>query len=223
MGGKGLKRGWVRMSAVPKRTPSHDPTPTQTAISPHLPRLQGATPLAPSHCAGATAWPACAIVSCGLRKFPLTRPLRQAPVPPPPFSTLLVPSGRIPGISSLSSKLPRVPGPSTTYLSWFGTLQPRPQLQRLRFLRRGGGVLAPVRREPAAAAACARQCSGGRGRGGEPRRPGSGRDLLGPSSALTASVFLPPRSPSLFACFDVLGLIFARFYDSGFHLRSRTL
>lgn len=81
-------------------------------------------------------------------------------------------------------------------------------------------MLAPVRREPAAAAACACQCNGGRGRGGEPRRPGSGRGLLGPSSALTTAVFLPPRSP-LFACFDVLGLIFARFYDSGFHLPSR--
>ena len=125
------------VSCSQANSPSHDPTPTQTSISPHLPGLQGATPLAPSHCAGATAWPACAIVSCGLRKFPLTRPLRQAPVPPPPFSTLLVPSGRIPGISSLSSKLPRVPEPSTTYLSCFCPLQPRPQLQRLRFLRRG--------------------------------------------------------------------------------------
>lgn len=146
------------MSAVPKLTPSHNPTPTPTSTSPHLPGLQGATPLAPSHCAGAMAWPACAIVSCGLRKFPFTRPLRQAPVPPPPFSTLLVPAGRIPGISSLSSKLPRVPEPSTTYLSGFGTLQPRPQLKRLRFQRlgrrrararvegaRGGrGVRAPV-------------------------------------------------------------------------------
>lgn len=151
-----------------------------------------------------------------------TRPLRQAPVPPPPFSTLLVPSGRIPGISSLS-KAPRVPGPSTTYLSWFGTLTAPPPTAAAAFsTARRRRALAPVRREPAAAVACARQCSGGRGRGGEPRRPGSGRDLLGPSSALTASVFLPPRSPSLFACFDVLGLIFARFYDSGFHLLPRT-
>lgn len=191
-------------------------------MTPHPPRpLQGATPLAPSHCAGATAWPACAIVSCGLRKFPLTRPLRQAPVPSPPFSTSLVPSGRISGISSLSSKLLRVPEPSTTYLGCFGTLQPRPQLNRLRFPRRG-------RRRARARAEGAR---GGRGvrvpvqwwawpgrRAAETRF--WERHLLDPWSALATAVFLPPRSP-LFTFFDVLGLIFARFYDSGFHLPSR--
>ncbi|XDB65481.1 hypothetical protein ABFV05_019097 [Capra hircus] len=124
----------------------------------------------------------------------------------------------------ISSYTPTAAGSSSSssFLHFTSPFSPAPNCSGCVFYDEGGGVLAPVRREPAAAAACARQCSGGRGRGGEPRRPGSGRDLLGPSSALAASVFLPPRSPSLFACFDVLGLILARFYDSGFHLRSRT-
>lgn len=54
----------------------------------------------------------------------LTRPLRQAPVSLPSYSIFLVPAGRIPGINSLSAKLPRVPEPSATYLSGFGAFFP---------------------------------------------------------------------------------------------------
>lgn len=104
--GKGLERGGARSSEVPKLIPSRTPPQGPTAHAPPL---------------GAHAH----LARRGLRKFPFTRPLRQAPVSPS-FSFSLVPAGRIPRMNSLFTKLLRVPEPSATYLSGFGTFPSSP-------------------------------------------------------------------------------------------------
>lgn len=168
---KELRREGVRTPEAAQLIPSHARRPTPT----RFPRGQRAC---------ATARRACALPRRGLRKFPFTRPLRQAPVSPS-CSFLLVPAGRIPRTSSLPTKLPRVPEPSATYLGGFGTFPdspaPRAQPERRRSGDEDGGGLAPD--------------SGGRGRGAEVPRPRFRRGLPGPCSPLPARVYLQPPTP----------------------------
>lgn len=87
----------------------------------------------PSHCACTTTpRPACAVSPTRPEEISSHTPSAVGSGFPPIFSILLVPAGRIPRINSLSTKLPRVPEPSATYLNGFRTFfnSPAPRASR---------------------------------------------------------------------------------------------
>lgn len=123
-------------------------------------------------------------VQRGLRKFPLTRPLRQAPVGPPIYSILLVPAGRIPGItpfppSFLESLRPR---PLTSAVLALSPTAPPPRAEQLRWQRLGRLC---ARARVMVGVAGVGRCS----RGGLP----------GSLACLTTAVYLEPRTLLAFA------------------------
>lgn len=201
------------MPAVSKLTPKHASSP--------VPRvgLQGATPPALPHCAGANPPPACAPGPARPEENFLILPLQQAPVSPPIFSILLVPAGRIPGIYSLP-------------LSSRGSLSPRPLTSADLALSPTAPPPGPVR---AAAFTTTRTAACARPGGGNPcRRLREGaRALVGVARAEKvggralredfrvlhppglAAVCLQPRNSSLVARLGGLGFLLA-FMIQGF-------